>query len=83
MQTETSNRRPLQADGLVRSSRLAPHYILDIGVRRKNLLDCACQTRDLRSGVYLFEQFLNNRCVWFREAQEYVIIPVLVTAPNS
>src|ERR1051326_9158665 len=67
MQTRAPMPRPLQADGSVHSSRLAPHYIFDIRIRRTNLLDRFSKTRKLRGGIALSKQFLNNRGVRFRK----------------
>ena len=65
------------------SPRFCPHDVSDFWVRGQNLPHRIGKTGELRCGVNLLEELLNDWCVWIGEAQELVIITILVSATDS
>jgi len=77
-------RKPfLEVPGLVISSRFRPLHVPDVRIQGEYLLHCFRKFSELRGGINFPEKLPHYGKCWIGEAQELVVIPVLVPATNS
>jgi hypothetical protein len=64
-------------------SRLGPNHVFDFWIRRENLVHRLREPSELGSSINPLEELFYDRRTWIGEAQELIVVPVLMSATTE